>query len=63
MQLDIEFSIGCVGALAVGEAVVSPRAAARSKPHPKPRVRERGELQSEQGSLFGSLQMPSQFPR
>jgi hypothetical protein len=63
MQSDIEFFVDCVGALAVGEAVVSPPAAARSKPHHTPRVRERGELQSEQGSLVGSLQMPSQFLR
>jgi hypothetical protein len=63
MQLDLEFSVGCIGALASGEAVASPPAAARSIPHPKPHVGDRDELQSDQARLFGSLRMLSQFLR
>ena len=47
MQLDMDFSIGRVGSVAVGEAVASPPAVARPKPHPAPRVCDRDELQSD----------------
>jgi hypothetical protein len=53
MQLDIEFSVGRVGAVADGETAVSP-AAARSKPYPKLRLRGGGSRPDENRGLVGS---------